>query len=199
MPIFSLETRANKKLTEILARKSSDKSKNIIATPFIIDPKYVDKYITLKLDNNTKEKEFYSTSKQVKLNNYCVCLQSLGKMLPLWQAKSNCSALIIGYIIQNLQLYGNYIEIKESEFIQYAGVGKTSFYEGLNALLRPSVNYSCAGDNFALLAATNRRSIYVVNHNYIFRGNYDEFVTLYELKFPNGCKLDSKGRVIIDK
>ena len=33
----------------------------------------------------------------------------------------------------------------------------------------------------------------------IFRGNYDEFVTLYELKFPNGCKLDSKGRVIIER
>lgn len=30
------------------------------------------------------------------------------------------------------------------------------------------------------------------------KANYDEFVTLYELKFPNGCKLDSKGRVIIE-
>ena len=39
----------------------------------------------------------------------------------------------------------------------------------------------------------------LVNHNFIFRGNYDEFVTLYELKFPNGCKLDSKGRVIIER
>lgn len=32
-----------------------------------------------------------------------------------------------------------------------------------------------------------------------YRGNYDKFVTLYELKFPNGCKLDSKGRVIIER
>lgn len=39
---------------------------------------------------------------------------------------------------------------------------------------------------------------YVVNHNFIYRGNYDEFVTIYEEKFPDGCKLDNKGRVILD-
>lgn len=199
MPRFSFETRANKKVAEIIAKQSSKKSENIVATPFIIDPEYVDKHITLKIGEPNKEKEFVSTGKQVKLGNYCVCLQAIGDLFPYWVNKSNYASLIIGYIIKNLQLYGNYVEIPEKDFVQYAGIRRERFYEGLNALLRPACPHPCPGDNMALLAATTRKSIYVVNHNFIFRGNYDEFVTLYELKFPDGCKLDSRGRVIIDK
>lgn len=171
----------------------------IIATPFTIDPEYVDKHITIKFESNTKEKEFISTAKQVKLGNYCICMQSIGDMFTYWQNKSVYANLIIAYILKNIQLYGNYVEISEKEFVNWSGISTRSFYNAINALLRPAVPHPCAGDNLALLAATTKKSIYVVNHNFIFRGNYDEFVTLYELKFPNGYKLDSKGRVIIER
>lgn len=199
MPQFSFETKANKRVKEIIADKSTNKVENIIATPFTIDPEYVDKHITIKFENNTKEKEFISTAKQVKLGNYCICMQSIGDMFPYWQNKSVYANLIIAYILKNIQLYGNYVEISEKEFVNWSGISTRSFYNAINALLRPAVPHPCAGDNLALLAATTKKSIYVVNHNFIFRGNYDEFVTLYELKFPNGCKLDSKGRVIIER
>ena len=197
MPQFSFETKANKRVKEIIADKSTNKVENIIATPFTIDPEYVDKHITIKFESNTKEKEFISTAKQVKLGNYCICMQSIGDMFPYWQNKSVYANLIIAYILKNIQLYGNYVEISEKEFVNWSGISARSFYNAINALLRPAVPYPCAGDNLALLAATTKKSIYVVNHNFIFRGNYDEFVTLYEL--PNGCKLDSKGRVIIER
>lgn len=199
MPQFSFETKANKRVKEIIADKSTNKVENIIATPFTIDPEYVDKHITIKFESNIKEKEFISTAKQVKLGNYCICMQSIGDMFPYWQNKSAYANLVIAYILKNIQLYGNYVEISEKEFVNWSGISARSFYNAINALLRPAVPYPCAGDNFALLAATTKKSIYVVNHNFIFRGNYDEFVTLYELKFPNGCKLDSKGRVIIER
>lgn len=199
MPQFSFETKANKRVKEIIADKSTNKVENIIATPFTIDPEYVDKHITIKFESNTKEKEFTSTAKQVKLGNYCICMQSIGDMFPYWQNKSVYANLIIAYILKNIQLYGNYVEISEKEFVNWSGISTRSFYNAINALLRPAVPHPCAGDNLALLAATTKKSIYVVNHNFIFRGNYDEFVTLYELKFPNGCKLDSKGRVIIER
>jgi hypothetical protein len=199
MPQFSFETKANKRVKEIIADKSTNKVENIIATPFTIDPEYVDKHITIKFESNTKEKEFISTAKQVKLGNYCICMQSIGDMFPYWQNKSVYANLIIAYILKNIQLYGNYVEISEKEFVNWSGISTRSFYNAINALLRPAVPHPCAGDNLALLAATTKKSIYVVNHNFIFRGNYDEFVTLYELKFPNGCKLDSKGRVIIER
>lgn len=199
MPQFSFETKANKRVKEIIADKSTNKVENIIATPFTIDPEYVDKHITIKFESNIKEKEFISTAKQVKLGNYCICMQSIGDMFPYWQNKSSYAGFIIGYILKHIQLYGNYVEISEKEFVNWSGISARSFYNAINALLRPALPYPCAGDNLALLAATTKKSIYVVNHNFIFRGNYDEFVTLYELKFPNGCKLDSKGRVIIER
>lgn len=199
MPQFSFETKANKRVKEIIADKSTNKVENIIATPFTIDPEYVDKHITIKFESNTKEKEFISTAKQVKLGNYCICMQSIGDMFTYWQNKSVYANLIIAYILKNIQLYGNYVEISEKEFVNWSGISTRSFYNAINALLRPAVPHPCAGDNLALLAATTKKSIYVVNHNFIFRGNYDEFVTLYELKFPNGCKLNSKGRVIIER
>ena len=199
MPRFAFETKANKKVKEIIADKTNSKLENIIATPFTIDPEYVDKHITIKFESNTKEKEFISTAKQVKLGNYCICMQSIGDMFPYWLNKSAYAGLIIGYILKHIQLYGNFVEIPEKEFVNWSGISARSFYNAINALLRPALPYTCAGDNLALLAATTKKSIYVVNHNFIFRGNYDEFVTLYELKFPNGCKLDSKGRVIIER
>lgn len=199
MPQFSFETKANKRVKEIIADKSTNKVENIIATPFTIDPEYVDKHITIKFESNIKEKEFISTAKQVKLGNYCICMQSIGDMFPYWQNKSAYANLVIAYILKNIQLYGNYVEISEKEFVNWSGISARSFYNAINALLRPALPYPCAGDNLALLAATTKKSIYVVNHNFIFKGNYDEFVTLYELKFPNGCKLDSKGRVIIER
>jgi len=199
MPQFSFETKANKRVKEIIADKSTNKVENIIATPFTIDPEYVDKHITIKFESNIKEKEFISTAKQVKLGNYCICMQSIGDMFPYWQNKSSYAGFIIGYILKHIQLYGNFVEIPEKEFVNWSGISARSFYNAINALLRPALPYPCAGDNLALLAATTKKSIYVVNHNFIFRGNYDEFVTLYELKFPNGCKLDSKGRVIIER
>lgn len=199
MPQFSFETKANKRVKEIIADKSTNKVENIIATPFTIDPEYVDKHITIKFESNIKEKEFISTAKQVKLGNYCICMQSIGDMFPYWQNKSAYANLVIAYILKNIQLYGNYVEISEKEFVNWSRISARSFYNAINALLRPALPYPCADDNLALLAATTKKSIYVVNHNFIFRGNYDEFVTLYELKFPNGCKLDSKGRVIIER
>ena len=199
MPQFSFETKANKRVKEIIADKSTNKVENIIATPFTIDPEYVDKHITIKFESNIKEKEFISTAKQVKLGNYCICMQSIGDMFPYWQNKSAYANLVIAYILKNIQLYGNYVEISEKEFVNWSGISARSFYNAINALLRPALPYPCEGDNLALLAATTKKSIYVVNHNFIFRGNYDEFVTIYELKFPNGCKLDSKGRVIIER
>lgn len=199
MPQFSFETKANKRVKEIIADKSTNKVENIIATPFTIDPEYVDKHITIKFESNIKEKEFISIAKQVKLGNYCICMQSIGDMFPYWQNKSAYANLVIAYILKNIQSYSNYVEISEKEFVNWSGISARSFYNAINALLRPALPYPCAGDNLALLAATTKKSIYVVNHNFIFRGNYDEFVTLYELKFPNGCKLDSKGRVIIER
>ena len=199
MAQWSFETKANKRVGELIARNAEKKGENILATPFVIDPEYIDKHITLKFEDNSKQKEFISTSKQVKLGNYCICMQSLSDVTIYWYSKSQYSLLLLNYIIGKIQLYGNFVELMERDFCNWSGVSRDSFYRAINALLRPACPTPCSGDNMALLAATTRKSIYIVNHNFIFRGNYDEFITLYQLKFPDGCKLDSKGRVIIER
>ena len=199
MPTYSFETKANKRLEQNIISEVRKKSQNIVPTPFAIDPQYVDKHITLKFTDNTKEQNFISTAKQIKLGNYCVCMQSIADIAPLWYNKNSYSLLIVQYIIGKLQLYGNYVELTEKDFVKWSGASERTFYNALNALLRPSCPHPCAGDNLSLLAATTRKSIYVVNHNFIFRGNYDEFITMYEKKFPYGCKLDEKGKVIIER
>lgn len=199
MPTYSFETKANKRLEQNIISEVRKKSQNIVPTPFAIDPQYVDKHITLKFTDNIKEQKFISTAKQIKLGNYCVCMQSIADIAPLWYNKNSYSLLIVQYIIGKLQLYGNYVELTEKDFVKWSGASERTFYNALNALLRPSCPHPCAGDNLSLLAATTRKSIYVVNHNFIFRGNYDEFITMYEKKFPYGCKLDEKGKVIIER
>lgn len=116
----------------------------------------------------------------------------------MWIAKCPTASLLIMYIIANLKMSTNAVEIPEKDFCYYAKCSDRQFYRALESIVRPECDHPCEEDNFSLLARTNRKSIYVVNHNFIYRGNYDEFVTIYEQKFPDGCKLDSKGRVIID-
>ena len=71
MPQFSFETKANKRVKEIIADKSTNKVENIIATPFTIDPEYVDKHITIKFESNIKEKEFTSRSEERRVGKEC--------------------------------------------------------------------------------------------------------------------------------
>ena len=40
--------------------------------------------------------------------------------------------------------------------------------------------------------------IYVVNHNMIFKGNLGEFIAKYKIKYPDGCKVDSNGKIILE-
>ena len=72
-----------------------------------------------------------------------------------------------------------------------------SFYEGLSVIVRNESPHICSGDALKLLARTTKKSIYVVNHNIIFKGKLEKFIEIYKEKFPNPCELDSKGKVII--
>ena len=52
--------------------------------------------------------------------------------------------------------------------------------------------------NHKIIARTTRKSIYVVNHNMIFKGNLGEFIAKYKIKYPDGCKVDSNGKIILE-
>lgn len=37
-----------------------------------------------------------------------------------------------------------------------------------------------------------------INHNMIFKGNLGEFIAKYKIKYPDGCKVDSNGKIILE-
>lgn len=198
MPYFIFDKNRTIKAKKVVDDKLKEKLSKISPTPFPLDFEEVEKTITLTMNDTDKEYDLHSTSKNIKVGKFCIVLQTLGSVAPMWISKCPTAALLIMYIIRHLEMSTNAVEIPEKEFCIYANCSRQSFYNALDAVVRPECNHPCAGDNMALLARTNRKSIYVVNHNFIYRGNYDEFVTIYEQKFPDVCKLDSKGRVIID-
>lgn len=198
MPYFIFDKNRTIKAKKVVDDKLKEKLSKISPTPFPLDFEEVEKTITLTMNDTGKQYDLHSTSKNIKVGNFCIVLQTLGSVAPMWISKCPTAALLIMYIIRHLEMSTNAVEISEKEFCLYANCNRRSFYNALDAVVRPECNHPCAGDSMALLARTTRKSIYVVNHNFIYRGNYDEFVTIYEQKFPDGCKLDSKGRVIID-
>lgn len=87
--------------------------------------------------------------------------------------------------------------IKYEDFRSYCGMGESSFTSGLNCLVRPNVDYNAAGDASALLAKTTKKSLYIVNHNLLFKGDYEFFIECLNDKYPDGYELDSNGKVVI--
>lgn len=198
MPYFIFDKSRTIKAKKIVDDKLKEKISKISPTPFPLDFEEVVKSITLTMNDTGKQYDLQSTSKNIKVGNFCIVLQTLGSVAPMWIAKCPTASLLIMYIIANLKMSTNAVEIPEKDFCAYAKCSDRQFYRALESVVRPECDHPCEEDNFSLLARTNRKSIYVVNHNFIYCGNYDEFVTIYEQKFPDGCKLDSKGRVIID-
>lgn len=41
-------------------------------------------------------------------------------------------------------------------------------------------------------------SSYDLKHNMIFKGNLGEFIAKYKIKYPDGCKVDSNGKIILE-
>lgn len=197
IPTFNFTSKAAKNLAKKYAAKLEEKAAKVVPTPFSLDFEEVEKQIILTLKDN-KEQEFYSTAKNIKVGNFCIVLQKIASVFPMWYSKSSTSALLVMFIIKHMKMGTNIIEIKEEDFCTYSNCSPRAFYNAIDAVIRPECNHPCTGDTLALLARTTKKGIYVVNHNFIYRGNYDEFVTIYEEKFPNGCKLDNKGRVILD-
>lgn len=180
----------NSKLTKIVER--------IAPSPFPIDSKKVVKKITVTVDNDGKEIIAESIKEQITMGKFCIVLNCFEELCPLWFKLNHNSLIVASYVRHKMELKTNAVELIEKEFCQYSGLGRDCYYKGLSVLLRPASPNIVAGDSLALLSATTKRNIYIVNHNLLFKGNYDEFITILTAKYPDGCKLDNKGRVILD-
>ena len=101
---------------------------------------------------------------------------------------SRPALLLVGYIASKIQFDSNYIDIVERDFGIYSELGKQSYYNAIKELV-----------DIKVLAITNRKSMYVVNHNMIFKGNLEKFIATYNELYRKPCVVDEQGRSVINK
>lgn len=92
------------------------------------------------------------------------------------------------HICKNIDFNSNVIKFTEKDIIDEYSISVETFYNGLNVLY-----------NFDVIKATTRKSVYIVNHNYIFRGNYTEFIQLYkEMYSDKDVIVNEDGKIVLD-
>lgn len=95
---------------------------------------------------------------------------------------------LFNYICRNLAYMSNVIEFTESAITEYYGISTHTFYKALQTLYTANV-----------IKPTTRKSVYIVNHNYIFRGNYTEFIQLYkEMYSDKDVIVNEDGKIVLD-
>lgn len=178
---YSFETKANKIYANKVASYAEEDAAKIIPTKFSLDIEIEEKEILNSIVNNY----------QVYINKSCtkgIKYSIAGELFDLIAYKLRRDTLLLASFIRlNIIYNGNYVEITEKDFIQFSGLQKNCFYNAIEDAI-----------NNKIIARTTRKSIYVVNHNMIFKGNLGEFITKYKIKYPDGCKVDSNGKIILE-
>lgn len=159
-------------------KKKIDK---ILPSPFFYEPEFKDMEI-LKDDIKRMKvfRGFYVKSgyTQISFN----CLSIIDKL-----ADNPNLIRLIGYIATNIDYDSNKIVLSSND-------------KDIIRIIKVSNNFSRYIDKleeFNIIARTNKRGVYVVNHNMIFKGTYTTFVDDYLKIYPNANIVIDDNKVII--
>ncbi len=178
---YSFETKANKAYAEQVSKIAEEDASKIVPTNFSLDIEIEEKEILNTIANNYQLSLNKTCAKGIK---YCITGELFNIIAPLLRRET---LLLASYIRINIIYNGNYVEITEKDFIGFTGLQRDCFYNAINDAI-----------NNKLIARTTRKSIYVVNHNMIFKGNLGEFIAKYKIKYPNGAKVDANGKILLN-
>jgi hypothetical protein len=80
------------------------------------------------------------------------------------------------------------LNLQKKTLLMNYNINTETFYNGLNILY-----------NFNVIKATTRKSIYIINHNIIFKGSIGDFIKEYNKYYENiEVIINDKGKVILD-
>lgn len=179
---FLFETKATKeyvnKCSEIIQKDIA----KIIPTNFSLDIEIDEKEVLNSVINNYQINLTKNITKGLKYGIAGSLFDILAPILP------REVFLLVSYIRLNIEYNSNYVRITEKEFIGFSGLQRNKFYDAINSAIKNKI-----------ISSTTRKSIYVVNHNMIFKGNLGEFIVKYKNKYPNGCQIDENGKIIINR
>ena len=138
-------------------------SDSIVPSPFIIDRTKVQYQTYDDIINKIITKEYY-------LNREFACVENY--FATIIDNLSSSGIRILCKVIGLLQLNKNYIYLPTKVLEVLCKLDVKSVVKGINELITNKV-----------LARTNRKGIYVINHNIIFKGDYKKFEETYNALF----------------
>lgn len=119
-----------------------------------------------------------------------------------YRSTNSIASKLLGYICETLGFNTNKIILNpNSDSIKCITADRKKFYEAIK-YLENFVYLNDKGECIykGIICKTTKPHIYVVNHEIIFKGNYDDFVTTYMRNYTDlGIIIDEKGRVVLDK
>lgn len=178
---WKFETKANKVYANKISKEAEEDAAKIMPTTFSLDIELEEKNILSAITNSYR---FAFSRDCVKGIKFSIAGEIFDLIAPIL---SRSTLLLASFIRLNIVYNSNYIEITEKDYVGFSGLKRDCFYDAINEAIKNKI-----------IARTTRKSIYIVNHNMIFKGDVGEFVAKYKIKYPNGCRLDNAGKVILE-
>lgn len=140
----------------------------------------------LNIDNGTFVKIYDKIHVLINMYNskeYCLDEYNNEKDKPI----SAHSIALLMFIISKLRINCNFVKFTIKEACDYTMLGKNSILAAINNL-----------DEHCIIRKTTNNSIYVINHNYIFKGSLEDFIEAYNKLYDGKrAKLDKLNRIIL--
>lgn len=102
------------------------------------------------------------------------------------QFYDSATKTLLFYIMTNIKYYSNYIVISyPNDELLRSIISRSCLFTAINKLIKENV-----------LMNTTKKGLYIVNHNYIFKGDIIKFIEVYVAKYPNGITF-SNNKIVI--
>lgn len=155
----------NTKLSKLIARRKVIETRKrlnkIVQSPFEINNTLKTVYQNNVVDNNKK----YIITRQDYCRNFVTINIDFISNMKYFDKGANT---IFIHICKNIDFNSNVIKFTEKDIIDEYSISVETFYNGLNVLY-----------NFDVIKATTRKSVYIINHNIIFKGSIGDFIKEY--------------------
>lgn len=176
------DTRKAKDYGNRIAKVAEKEAAKVAPTPFSLDYEIEEKDVINEL---VKRYNLSLTEEVIKGRKFSCVGELLDVVAPLMHRET---FLLIAYIRLNIKYGSNYIEFTEKELCGFMGLQRDKVYDAINEAVK-----------FKVIVKTTRKSIYVVNHNMIFKGVFKDFYYTYINKYIEPCKLNKDGKVVLER
>ena len=177
------KTKTIKSIQQDFEKQAKQIADLIVQTIFIVDDSITKSNL---LDTNAAKIEILKSVHKYR-DRFTIMSQ---RLLNLKLNLNHNVNYLIDYIALNLNFCSNKIILNKESVVNNTKINPDTYYKCIDVLVELDV-----------IARTTKRNVYVINHNMLFKGSYDKFITNYvsiyhDALFPVVTK-DKK--IVLDK